>query len=83
MTYSQMPSVMVFQDGARVLADIQTTNLGGFVKAGGFGNVQQGHGKLYVPCRAFGMGQLAGIAITPDCASAASPEPSWAPFPAP
>ena len=83
VTYSQMPSVMVFQDGARVLADIQTTNLGGFVKAGGFGNVQQGHGKLYVPCRAFGMGQLAGIAITPDCASAASPEPSWAPFPAP
>ena len=83
VTYSQMPSVMVFQDGVRALADIQTSDLADFVRAGGFGHVLNGQGHLYVPCRVFGMGQLSGVAITPDCAAAASPQPSWAAFPAP
>ena len=83
VTYSQMPSIMVFKDGTRVLADIQTSDLGGFVKSGGIGNPVPGRGSLYVPCRAFGMDQLAGASITPDCTAAASPDPSWAVFPAP
>jgi len=81
VTYSQMPSTMIYKDGARVLADIQTSDLGEFVKEGGIGNPIPGKGNLYIPCRAFGMDQLSGVAITPDCNAAASPEPSWAAFP--
>ncbi len=83
VTYSQMPSTMILKDGTRVLADIQTSDLGDFVKSGGIGNPVPGQGNLYVPCLAFGMDQLAGAPIMPDCAAAASPNPSWAAFPAP
>ena len=83
VTYSQMPSIMVFKDGARVLADIQTSDLGEFVKEGGLGHPVPEQGNLYVPCRAFGMDQLTGVPVTQDCNAAASPDPSWAAFPAP
>jgi hypothetical protein len=36
VTYSQMPSIMIFQDGSRALADIHTSDLGKFVKEGGW-----------------------------------------------
>lgn len=51
ISYSQIPSTVVFKDGVQEFSDTQTGDWGKFTKTGGRTSVVNGHGKLYTPCR--------------------------------
>jgi hypothetical protein len=80
VTYSKMPSIVVYQDGREVFSDRQTSDWGGFIKAGGRGHVRSGHGRLYESCSAHGFALVPTATLTPDCHGLATGAPNWSGF---
>ena len=80
VTYSKMPSTVVYKDGRQVFTDRQTSDWGGFIKSGSRGQVRRGHGNLYRPCRAQGFGLAPTATLTPDCRGLTTGSPDWSGF---